>query len=574
MTASTPPASEISIEQTLALLDGPFSGMADGVARGLYTFWVGAGISMSRVEGLKEILLRVLDFMLERMDETSEDCPYRVALDEVLAKVGMLKPEEISALSVDSSAESWPDIEKLLVSLSAGYSKVLDVRVGTNPPDYLLWDGVNVTATYDDHLEPDVTHLCLGILVVEGAVSNVVSANWDFMIESAIQRLTDGTTGALQICIRSHDFSAESAQSRLLKFHGCAESASKDETTYRRLLIGRQSQITQWPTSVDPDVIAMRGQLAALTASQRTLMIGMSAQDSNIQHVFSESANSNAWTWPDELGHPAHVFAEDSVGVNQQNILRTVYGETYDSNPAAMEHDSTLSAFGEPLLLSLALFVVCSKFCAFVQTIDSPLTEEHRVDLAKGLLHLRDLVAKGLESNRFDGLVSAIKAHGRLSAIFTSGIEPESADLQFRPLSAVPVHRVKSEPTLATSGVRELAAGLALLGRGDKAGAWSITTTGEGSLQISSNVAPSTVYFFATGGAAIHMQELGRFDPDDADAVAIYSGGRPQTATRAPSSPPGRVGRSEARAVHMGDLLRASGNTVELEQQFREASLL
>jgi hypothetical protein len=55
-----PTAANISIRETLDLLDGPFAELSLGVAQGQYAFWLGSGISRDRVDDLKRVITRFL----------------------------------------------------------------------------------------------------------------------------------------------------------------------------------------------------------------------------------------------------------------------------------------------------------------------------------------------------------------------------------------------------------------------------------------------------------------------------------------------------------------------------------
>jgi len=63
-----PSASSISLAQTLDTLDGPFRSVALGIAEDRYAFWLGSGISFGRVDGLKKIIPRVLEFLRVKVD--------------------------------------------------------------------------------------------------------------------------------------------------------------------------------------------------------------------------------------------------------------------------------------------------------------------------------------------------------------------------------------------------------------------------------------------------------------------------------------------------------------------------
>ena len=55
-------AETITVKQSLEMLDGPFRGFAEGVAEDRYAFWLGSGISLGRVDGLRQIVMRIMEF--------------------------------------------------------------------------------------------------------------------------------------------------------------------------------------------------------------------------------------------------------------------------------------------------------------------------------------------------------------------------------------------------------------------------------------------------------------------------------------------------------------------------------
>src|SRR5207245_6055267 len=126
-----------------------------------------------------------------------------------------------------------------------------------------LWEGVDVVRTFGTTgPDYDCEHLCIGILALEGVVPEIASANWDGLIEAAVAELTNDAGGVVNVCVRSDDIRGPRLRSRLLKFHGCAVLAASDPSQYRGLLIGRQSQISDWPN--DPAHAPIRLQLINL----------------------------------------------------------------------------------------------------------------------------------------------------------------------------------------------------------------------------------------------------------------------------------------------------------------------
>ena len=76
---------------------------------------------------------------------------------------------------------------------------------------------------------------------------------------------------------------------RLIKFHGCAVKAAQDPGKYPDALIGRASQISAW--SEANETAAIRGELISLATTRPTLMIGLSAQDENIQTLLRRESS-------------------------------------------------------------------------------------------------------------------------------------------------------------------------------------------------------------------------------------------------------------------------------------------
>jgi hypothetical protein len=99
-------------------------------------------------------------------------------------------------------------------------------------------------------------------------------------------------------------------------------------------------------------------------------MIGLSAQDSNIQALFAEAKDVMAWPWPTDP--PAHVFSGDQLGPDHVNILRVVYKDDYEANSADIRSHALVRAFGKPLLTALVLNVLTRKLRAYLSMVDAP----------------------------------------------------------------------------------------------------------------------------------------------------------------------------------------------------------
>lgn len=574
--APVPTASTISISQVLDLLDGDFASMAEGIAKKQYALWLGSGISRERVDDLKRVVSRVLNHLRDRIDPTNANCPYRRGLDEAI-EMARLSPADRMGINYDLPISEWPTIGVVLLNLTREYARLLDIRVAGQPAeDYLLWEAVDVPVTFAAvSAIPDCEHLCIAILTLEGVLPDIVSANWDGLVEAAVNELTESSGAALQVCVRAEDLRDAPLLSRLLKFHGCAVRAGAEPTIYRPLLIARLSQITDWPHNHAYD--AMRQQLVTLAATKPTLMIGLSAQDSNIQGLFAEARALMPWQWP--CIPPAHVFAEDALGQDQRNILRVVYREAYTTNGPEIEASALFRAFAKPALTALVLHVLFSKLETFARAVNAPSFDVGDYSaIERGLTRLRDRLAISANPDRLAFIRMLVRESVRGISLFRDGMAP-SPSTAYRALSTSPIHLIATDPSLPTGGVREVAAALGVLGLGDADGTWTVresdmTSPVAGALTVTTGVGDARVFFAANSAAAVRLEFNSLVSPGDSDAIIIHSTSPVAKMARSPSSAPGRTGRVGLRDIGMSELLRDAGGVTDLRRRFREEAAL
>ena len=573
--APAPTALTITVRQALDLLDGPFAGLASGVAQRQYAFWLGSGISRDRVDDLKGVIAKVLNHLRDSIIAGIPNCAYRTALEEAI-ELAHLSPGDRAQVDLSTPIAGWPVIDTVLTNLTREYSRLLDIRVHGHPePDYLLWDIVDVPGTFAAALaEPDCEHLCLAILALEGVLPDVATANWDGLIEAAVDELTEPTGITLRICVIPDDFREPPLLTRLLKFHGCAVRAAADPATYRPLLIARYSQITDWQHNAN--YALMRHQLVDLAVTKPTLMVGLSAQDVNIQYLFGEARALMAWTWP--CDPPAHVFAENALGQDQRNILRVVYRGDYDGNIPAIEASALFRAYAKPALTALVLHVLCAKLRTFVQNVDAPhLALAGRTAVEQGIVALRNRLSAGAEPDRLAFIRILVQGAIQAMALFQEGAP--AADHRYRPLGDAPVQRISADAHLATNGVRELAVALAVIGSGDSAGKWAVTQSDPadpqtGALRLITGATTTRIFFAANDRAGVQLEINGLVKPDDSDAIVIHSTSPVPKMARSPLAPPGRTGRIGLRNIGMAELLREATSANHLSERFGEEAVL
>ena len=194
---------------------------------------------------------------------------------------------------------------------------MLGIEVNGQRLDYLLWDVLDFPTTFAAQ-KADAEHLAIAMLVLEGVVSDLATANWDGLLEAAMQDL-GRQNETFRVAVTGGDLQGPPGIGTLYKFHGCANRAIVNENEYRPLLVAREAAITHW--GQNPRFTQMREQLRALIARSRTLMIGLSGQDTNIQQLFS--ANRLPWS-----SDPAPIiFSAQELSDGQKSILEGAYQE-------------------------------------------------------------------------------------------------------------------------------------------------------------------------------------------------------------------------------------------------------
>jgi SIR2-like domain len=569
MPLGMPNAATITVTETLALLDGPFASVARGIAEDRYVLWLGSGISFGRVDGLRQVIARVLEFLRARTNPGDPACRFGRALRAAL-DLAPITPAETARVDLTQPFATWPDHNEIVGRLCNNYARLLDINVEGEPDDYLLWEAVDIRATFADPGKlPDVEHLCLAILVLEGACSDIASANWDGLIEVSVAALTDGQP-ALSVCARPEDLRDPAARGRLVKFHGCAIRATQNEAAYRPFLVARQSQINGWLMRLEN--AALRGRLVDLVATKPTLMIGLSAQDANIQGLFAEAAVQMPWRWPGD--RPSYVFSANELGGDQQGLLQNVYRQ--DLTPANRQQivdGSRIQAYAKPLLLALVLHLLCSKVRTLVDLAEGAVAQADRQPLRDGVIALRDQLAACAAPDPLAFVNAFIDQWGRSLNLIRNGSLAHAAG-RYQPLTVESITNIPINPNLPVSGIRETAVAAGILGYGVSRGDWQIdppasNVVRDGMFRVNTPSGAAKVFLTSGPISALQLRQDGLVV--DADEPIVIHGHKLVTAMpRSPRSAPGRTGRLGAREVSIASLMESSATLDELFQRFRE----
>ena len=563
-----PNAATITVPETLALLDGQFASLARGVAEDRYVLWLGSGISFGRVDGLRQIIARVLEFLRARTIPADPSCRFGRALRAAL-DLAPITPEEEARADLTQPFATWPDSNHIVARLCKNYARLLDVNVQDEPEDYLLWEAVELRATFADPVKlPDVEHLCLAILVLEGACSDLASANWDGLIEGAISAMTGGQT-ALSVCARPQDLRNPAPRGRLIKFHGCAVLATQDESAYRPFLVARQSQINGW--AAWPENAAVRARLVDLVATKPTLMVGLSAQDANVQAVFAQAAAQMSWRWPGNP--PSYVFSANELGGDQQGLLQNVYRD--DMTPANRQQiveEARIQAYAKPLLLALVLHLLCSKVRLLVDLAPSAVPVADRQSLRDGVVALRDRLAASVGPDPLTFINTFIDLWGRSLHVIRNGSLTDAAG-RYQPLTVESIANIEANPGLPASGLRETAVAAGLIGYGVSRGEWQIdapatNATHDGMFRLHAPSGEAKVFLTSGPISALQLKQDGHV-VDAEDPILIHGQKIVPAMPRSPRAALGLTGRRRVREVSLASLLESSATLDELFQRFR-----
>lgn len=505
-------AFDISVRDTLKLLDGPFEPFAAGVSNGLYAFWLGSGISFGRAPRLRDLVGKVVEYVRSRIDPADQNCKFARSMQEIFS-LASVSPEERARSKLDEAFASWPDQDAIAWRLVNNYARLLGLTVDGEDLDYLLWTVIDVGATFaDPAMTPDVEHLCLATLSLEGTVSELLSANWDPLVERAVDILTDGNAAlSPTVVARPADLQLPSHKTRLIKFHGCAVKAQADPGQYRQWLVASNDQVAAFCTQANN-----KGLVTALThvvGSKRTLMLGLSAQDANIQSIFNQAANELTW----QIGEPppSYVFSEQELGMDQKSLLKNVYRDQITpANLTAVFEAARIQAYAKPLLTALLLDVWSRKLQALIYLAPGLFTQVERQNLCSGIVSLRNHLADAAEP-KLEFIDALLNRFGRTCKLLRDG-QIEHPNVRFEPITNDVVTAIAGNPALGALGLREAAVALGLVGMGLSRNHWVVEAESldreSGVLAITgkgSAAARTKVYLTASAAGAALLRSEG-----------------------------------------------------------------
>ena len=573
-------ADQISVREVLASLEAEFSSIAAAIANGEFAFWLGSGIS-GQAPSLGGLIERAVEFIRQKAASPPTTIAFTAALERVLS----LARQDADALrhQFDQPIDAWPEKKAIVDELWNQYSELLDIRIANEADDFILWDAIDIRSAFAHPNPPTAEHLCIGVLIMEGAIRSIASGNWDGFIEASVARLSKGVPGVLQVVVNPNDLREPQAQAKLLKFHGCIVYADRDPGAFRKFLTGSRTQITDWRNN--QDFQAMVNAMIALAANKKAFAIGLSFQDANLQGLFSDARRLNLWSWPCAPNAPGQVFSGNKITPGQDNVLKIVYGGSYNAHIDDIHAATFIRSYGEQLLIALTLKVVADKLARLMELTLQSLNLDHLVpSLGATLLTLRDAIADLAVPDRTHFVNAAIFLWSRMISIFRSGIIPASPD-SYEFISSTSLGALQGDPNAFAVGLGRLGVGLSLLQQGQVENAWTLrppvsTDLTSGVLTGRANRVDADdrpIFIVRSATETILLMRDGAFL--SGQAVVIHGDDGWHTlagvkSARQVSRSPGRNGVVATTHVSLGMLLSQAIDTVSLQQQFAAGVML
>ncbi|UIJ47122.1 SIR2 family protein [Sphingomonas cannabina] len=578
--ALAPTATQITVREVIARFEADFAAVARAIENGEFALWVGSGISR-RAPDLGILIARAIEYLRVRAVEPATAATYLPALREAV-ELGGQDPAALEHRFTEPFA-TWPERGAIIDGAWNNYSRVLDIRVPGQANDFILWNAIDIRDAFANPAPPAAQHLCIAILILEGAVRTVASANWDGFIEAAVERLSNRLAGVLQVVVDPNQMREPPGRAQLLKFHGCIRYATQEPLVFRQYLTGSRTQIMEWPEA--GQFAAMCNAVVNIATNQKALVLGLSIQDNNLQSVFSRAKQVNPWPWPCAPQAAAHVFCEDTIKQGQRDVLRIVYGDAYNDNVDDIHASSHLRAWAEQVLIALVLKLLAAKLVGFMTLfLDDAGKNPLAVPLTNSLHALRDAVADlatvdPADESRTRATVEGIALWSRLLSIFRTGALPAAPDA-YEALSALPPYLVAGDANAQAMGLGRLAVGLALLQHGITTGHWTLDAPagpepGAGALRATAThpgAVERPVFLVKSATDAIALQSQGAFVNDNAIVVhgddAWHRMVSATGSARRVRSAPGRTGHVGTTHISLGYLVEQCDNVDALQQAF------
>jgi hypothetical protein len=569
-------AANATLTEALAHLDTTWVGVRDSVLNDRHLIWIGSGISRDRFPALPALLERLFENLHTAQDPANPDCPYFKAAEEIVRDFSHI---DLTGLNFRQSPAAWPPALKndLFTQLTGRYAEVLGRNVNTiGIVQDIPFSILRLDETYSDPaVTPDAEHRFLALLIAEGAASQVVTTNWDPLIERAHHSL--GIGSGLSVIACTDELDGVVGNSIVFKVHGCAALSRIEPTRYKSFMVATHNQITRW--SHEERFRPFFERLRTLLRSRPSLFVGISGQDFNLQsQCVSASCTGPAFGFP-----PPRATFSGAIGVPQRHILEAFHGENYAQHADAINTAAALPLYGKPLFGALYVALLFEKIRVILDAGERDFaSDEHRLLARTGLATLQGLLCARFDAlswdERWRELANELPAFlSRLFEVYRNQRLPANAEsyAQLHPLNPT---EMSADPNLKSLDLHWFCLALASLSAG-AVGTWRLRLSAEadgsdGQLRIVCPSWETSLFFSRPGASAIQKLELARaiVAGSGRKVLVVYpAGSEPNPLRRNPGRLlPGGHPMVGPREVWFEDCARESASTAELVTSLKQ----
>lgn len=567
-------AHDATLTEALVHLDTTWVGIRDSVLNDRHLLWIGSGISRDRFPALPELLERLFASLHAAQDPANPDCPYFKTAVEIVRDFS-----HVNGLDLRQPPSAWlPALKvELFKQLQGRYAEVLGRNV--NGPGLIRdipFSILRLDETYSEAtVTPDAEHRFLALLVAEGAVTQIVTTNWDPLIERAHRALR--VARGLWVIACTAELDGVLGAAIVFKVHGCAERTRAESAKYKPHMVATHSQITRW--SIESLFQAFFEKLRTLLRARPSLFVGISGQDFNLQsQCVAASCTGPAVGFP-----PQRVTFSGAVGVPQRHILEAIHGANYAPNENAINTAAALPLYGKPLFGALYVSLLFAKLEVILNAGESHFANDEQRALGReGLGWLRSLLCARCDAigwkDRWQVLAAEVPAVvARLLEAYRDQRFPADAEsyTQLHPLNP---EAMSADPNLSSLNLHWLGLALATLSAG-AVGAWRLQTStaadgSDGQLRVVTPAGETCIFLSRQGVSAVHeLERAGAIVTGSGRKVLlIYPvGSEPSPLRRNPGRVlPGGHSAIGPREVWFEDCARESTTTIDLVTSLKQ----
>jgi hypothetical protein len=461
-----------TLTEALALLRHDWPDEVQHILEGQYSAWIGSGVSRYRFPDLHTLLRTLLIRLHAKVDPGSPNCPYRRALEQVVQLT------TARGVNYSDPPVQWPQLGDIVDQLRSKYSQAMGIplQIGGHAVD-LFWDVLQLQIVYSSPaVEPDADHRFLALLIEEGIFTDLVTTNWDSLIEVAHQRCCTIVGRSLKVVVRCEEIDgSRDGPCRLLMIHGSALRAAQNPDRYRPYLVVTQHHVTSWAS--DNLRSPLREAIRNILRERPALFIGLSGQDYDLQAAcIAASLRSE----PFPVAPARVIFTQAGITAPSQLILEAIYGEEpYREHSGEINERAALPLYAKPLLGSLWLMALLKKAAIILQRAPTEFGGLHRGLVEEAIAGIEHFLCERYDtvpdSNaRWRQLAGEVPSFlGRFLSLYRNQQVPATPDA-YEGLTDRNLNDMQCDPALPLLNLHWLFLAVAVLLKGASAHLWFV----------------------------------------------------------------------------------------------------